>query len=150
MIGKLSYDGMEEVLRNNLTGRLGCTDGKRPYIVPVNYVYDGKCIIAHSLEGMKIELMRKNPQVCFEVEEMKSFTKWKTVICWGEYQELTDERDRYYAMKMFVEKMLHLKVSESAKPPELAHQRIHPTTGNVRPIIYRIVILEKTGRFEEE
>ena len=30
MIGKLSYDGMEEVLRNNLTGRLGCTDGKGP------------------------------------------------------------------------------------------------------------------------
>lgn len=151
MIGKLSNDEMEAVLRNNLIGRLGCTDGTVPYIIPINYVYDGKCIIAHSLEGMKIDMMRKNSGVCFEVDEIKSFTKWKTVICRGEYQELTDERERYYAMKMFVDKMLHLKISETARPPEITEQRVHPHAhGNIRPIIYRIVILEKTGRFEEE
>lgn len=151
MIGKLSADKMEEVLRNNLIGRLGCTDGKMPYIIPINYVYDGKCIIAHSLEGMKIDMMRKHPLVCFEVDEMKSFTKWKSVICRGEYQELTDERDRYYAMKLFVDSMLHLKLSETAKPPEITAQRVHTHSGgSIRPVIYRIVIFEKTGRFEEE
>jgi len=151
MIGKLSDEQIEDVLHKNLVGRLGCTDGKIPYIVPINFVYDGNCIIAHSLEGMKIQMMRKNPLVCFEIEEMKSFTKWRSVICRGEYQELTDERDRYYAMKMFVDKMLHLKISETAIPPEITEYRIHPhTSGNIRPVIYRIVILEKTGRFEEE
>ena len=98
MIGKLTDDQIEEVLKENVLGRIGCNDGKKTYVVPVNYVYDGKFIIAHSVYGMKIEMMRKNKQVCFEVDEMKSFTNWKSVIVWGEYQELAEERDRYSAM----------------------------------------------------
>ena len=65
-------------------GRIGCKDGKKTYVVPVNYAFDGKFIIAHSVMGMKIEMMQKNPQECFEVDEMKSFTKWKNVIRWGQ------------------------------------------------------------------
>ena len=72
-------------------GRIGCNDGERNYVVPVNYAYDGKFIIAHSIMGMKIAIMRKNPNVCFEVDEMKSYTKWKSVIVWGVYQELSDD-----------------------------------------------------------
>ncbi|MEK7224785.1 MAG: pyridoxamine 5'-phosphate oxidase family protein, partial [Bacteroidota bacterium] len=95
MIGKLTKEQIEEVLKENILGRIGCSDGKKNYVVPVNYVYDGKFIIGHSLTGMKIRMMRKNPDICFEVDEMKSFTRWKSVIVWGRYQELTDERDRY-------------------------------------------------------
>ena len=50
--------------------------------------------MAHSLKGMKIEMMRKKPKVCFEVDEMKNFTNWRSVIVWGEYQEFTEERER--------------------------------------------------------
>ena len=151
MIGKLTEEQIEEVLKENVLGRIGCNDGKKTYIVPVNYVYDGKHIIAHSVAGMKIEMMRKNPDICFEVDEMKSFTNWKSVIAWGEYQELKNERDRYYAMKLFVDRMMHTKVSETAIPPAIDEKRVHPhTTGNIKPIVYRIVITEKTGRFENQ
>ncbi|MGZ8558930.1 MAG: pyridoxamine 5'-phosphate oxidase family protein, partial [Chitinophagaceae bacterium] len=102
MIGILTDQQIEEVFKENVLGRIGCNDGSKTYIVPVNYVYDGKFIIAHSVAGMKIRMMRKNPAVCFEVDEMKSFTNWKSVIAWGEYQELTNERDRYYALKLFL------------------------------------------------
>ena len=149
MIGKLNKEQIEEVLKGNVLGRIGCSDGNKTYVVPVNYVYDGKFIIGHSLTGLKIRMMRKNPDICFEVDEMKSFTKWKSVIVWGRYQELTDERDRYNAMKLFVERMMHMKISETAVPPEIAEKRVHPRSpGNIKPIIYRIVITEKTGRFE--
>jgi uncharacterized protein len=149
MIGKLTNEEIEAVLKENVLGRIGCNDGKKTYVVPVNYVYDGKFIIAHSVYGMKIEMMRKNPQVCFEVDEMKSFTCWKSVIVWGEYQELAEERDRYNAMKLFVDKMMHMKISETAAPPEISAERVHPhSTGNIKPIVYRIVIEEKTGRYE--
>jgi len=117
MVGKLSNEQIEEVLKENALGRIGCNDGERNYVVPVNYVYDGKFIIAHSVMGMKIKIMRKNPQVCFEVDEMKSFTKWKSVIVWGEYQELVDERERYYAMRLFVDRMMHIKISKTAIDP---------------------------------
>ncbi len=149
MIGKLTDDQIEEVLKENVLGRIGCNDGKKTYVVPVNYVYDGKFIIAHSVYGMKIEMMRKNKQVCFEVDEMKSFTNWKSVIVWGEYQELAEERDRYSAMKLFVDRMIHMKISETATPPEVSAERVHPRSpGNIKPIVYRIVIEEKTGRYE--
>ncbi len=149
MIGELNEEQIEEVLKENVLGRIGCTDGKKTYVVPVNYVYNGKNIIAHSVEGMKIRMMRKNPEVCFEVDEMKSFTNWKSVIAWGEYQELTEERDRYYAMKLFVERMIHMKVSQTAILPEITDKNVHPHLHkNIRPVVYRIVITEKTGRFE--
>ena len=149
MIGKLNKEQIEEVLKANVLGRIGCSDGKRTYVVPVNYVYDGKFIIGHSLTGLKIRMMRKNPEICFEVDEMKSFTRWKSVIVWGRYQELTDERDRFNAMKLFVDRMMHMKISETAIPPEMAEKRVHPRSpGFIKPVIYRIVITEKTGRFE--
>lgn len=151
MIGKLNEEQIEEVLTSNILGRIGCNDGKITYVVPVNYVYEGNYIIAHSVVGMKIEMMRKNPEVCFEVDEMKTLTNWKSVIAWGRYEELTDERDRYYAMKIFVDRMMHLKISVTAQPPELTAGRVHPLAqGSVKPVIYRILLQEKTGRYEND
>lgn len=151
MIGKLTNEQMQEVLKENVLGRIACTDGTKTYIVPVNYVYDGNSLIFHSLPGMKIDMMRKNPEVCFEVDEMKSFTSWKSVIVQAHYQELIEERDRYAAMKLFVDRMLRLKISETAVPPELSEQRVHPRSpGNIKPVIYRLIIHEMTGRFEHD
>lgn len=149
MIGRLTIEEIEDVLKKNTLGHLGCNDGNKMYIVPVSYVYDGKFVIAHSVVGKKIQMMRKNPQVCFEVEEIENYNNWKSVIAWGEYQELIEERDRYQAMKYFVDRMMYMKVSESAIPPELSDNRVHPRSpGSIKPVIYRIVISEKTGRYE--
>ncbi len=151
MIGRLNEEQIEEVLQSNVLGRIGCSDGKKIYVVPINYVYDGKHIVAHSVAGMKIEMMRSNPNVCFEVDEMRSFTNWKSVIAWGQYHELTDERERYGAMKLFVDRMMRMKISETAIPPEISEKRVHPRSpGNIRPVIYRIILTEKTGRFEKD
>jgi nitroimidazol reductase NimA-like FMN-containing flavoprotein (pyridoxamine 5'-phosphate oxidase superfamily) len=151
MIGRLTNEQIEQVLHSNVLGRIGCSYNGKQYVVPINYVYNGRDIIAHSVEGMKIDMMRKNPSVCFEVDEMKSFTNWKSVIAWGEYQELAEERERYEAMKLFVDRMLHMKISETATAPELSGNRVHPRSpGMIKPVIYRIVLVEKTGRFEND
>ena len=152
MIGTLTNEEIDEVLKRNVLGRIGCNDGKRTYVVPINYVYDGKCIIAHSYEGMKIKMMRKNSDVCFEVDEMENFTHWKSVIAWGEYQELTEERKRYEAMKLLIDRMMHVKISRSAMlPPAVEKMQESPFAhANSRSVIYRLVITEKTGRFEKE
>jgi nitroimidazol reductase NimA-like FMN-containing flavoprotein (pyridoxamine 5'-phosphate oxidase superfamily) len=149
MTGRLSIEQIEELLHSNNLGRIGCRDGDQVYIVPINYVYDGISIIAHSVAGMKIEMMRKNPFVCFQLDDIKDFTNWKSVIAWGEYNELTDEHERYEAIKLFVDRMLRLKISETAMPPELSENRVHPRApGNIKPVIYRIILTEKTGRYE--
>ena len=151
MLGKLRDIEIEAVLRNNLLGRIGCHEDGKTYVVPVNYVFDRNCIIAHSMPGMKIAIMRKNPQVCFEVDEVKDFMNWRSVIVWGEYQEITDTMERYRAMKFFVGHTLKVKISETAMTPEMSEMRIHPAyNSNMKPVIYRIVIQEKTGRYEKE
>ena len=94
--------------------------------------------------------MRANPSVCFEVDEIITNTHWKSVIAWGTYQEITGERERLDAMKIFVSKMMKLKISTTAHPPEMAEQRIHDQHGSVKPVIYRILLDEKSGRYETE
>lgn len=150
MIGRLNNEQIEEILHANNFGRIGCRDGDQVYVVPINYVYDGNNIIAHSVVGMKIEMMRKYPWVCFQVDNIKDFNNWKSVVAWGQYEELTGERERYEAMKLFVERTLRLKISETAIPPELSDHRVHPRSpGNIKPVIYRIILTEKTGRYEQ-
>jgi nitroimidazol reductase NimA-like FMN-containing flavoprotein (pyridoxamine 5'-phosphate oxidase superfamily) len=149
MIGRLNDEQIEELLNSNNIGRIGCRDYEQVYIVPINYIYDGSSIIAHSVAGMKIEMMRKHPEVCFQVDQIKDGNNWKSVVAWGQYKELTEERERYEAMKLFVERTLRLKISETAIPPELSDHRVHPRSpGNIKPVIYRILLEKKTGRYE--
>jgi uncharacterized protein len=151
MLGQLTNEEIEEVLKGNLLGRIGCTNGRKIYVVPVNYVYDGQYILAHSQEGLKIDMMRTNPDVCFEVDEVQNFTNWRSVILWGVYQELNDERSRYYAMKAFSERMMHIKTSFTAQLLEVLDVPADNFQySRTKPVIYRIVINERSGRFEKE
>jgi len=53
-----------------MVGRLACTENNQPYIVPVTYMYDGQNIYDQTNEGMKLNILRKNPNICFEVDRM--------------------------------------------------------------------------------
>lgn len=149
MIGVLSENESMELLKNNFMGRIGCSNQGNLYIVPINYLYDGTSIIGHSQVGMKIKMMRNNPEVCFEVDEVKSFRNWKSVIAWGTYHEITDESEKWQALKVFVDHLMHAKVSETAQPPEASEMRMHPRS-NVKTVVYKIVIKRITGRFETD
>ena len=83
MLGSLDSKQIEEVLAHQVVGRIGCSAEGITYVVPISYAYDGEYIYGHTLDGMKISMMRKNPAVCFEVEEMKDMANWKSVISWA-------------------------------------------------------------------
>ena len=149
MLGELNHTEIEEVLSNNLLGRLGCTDGDTVYVVPVNYVYDGRYIIAHSTEGQKISMMRERPNVCLLVDEMEDMANWRSVLVWGKFEEVTEELEKQKMMEQLWAKMLKLKVSETALPPHAFAQRPRSRqAGYVKVVIWRIDINKKTGRFE--
>lgn len=149
MINRLTPEEVENVLKENKLGRIGCGHGNEIYIVPTHYVYDGRDIIAHSFEGKKIDLMRRNPEVCFEVDEVKDFSNWKSVIVWGMYQEFTRERDRYYALQLFADKMLQAKMNIHDNGEEDFEPQYQDNfVGKIKPVFYRIVPAKKTGRYE--
>ena len=64
--------------------RLGISGEEYPYVVPLCFGYKDNTLYFHSADrGMKIDLLKKNPKVCFEMEagyELKILPK----ICgWG-------------------------------------------------------------------
>lgn len=60
---------IEEVIARAEVCHLALIDGDWPYIVPMSYGYRDGVLYLHSAPaGLKIELLRRNPQVCFEME----------------------------------------------------------------------------------
>ncbi len=58
MLGQLNEPQINNVLSSQVLGRLACTNGKQPYIVPVTYTYDGEYIYGQTNEGTKLEILR--------------------------------------------------------------------------------------------
>lgn len=148
MIGKLNDQQVEEMLFSHIVGRIGCNADGKTYVVPISYAYDGNCIYAHTRDGMKIRMMRQNPAVCFEVDELKDIANWKSVITWGTYEELTDLEDRKAALKALVDRMLPLVTSQTM---HLGPQSPFPPKdlNTIAGIVFRIRLSTKTGRYEE-
>ncbi|MFY0256364.1 pyridoxamine 5'-phosphate oxidase family protein [Chitinophaga sp. 30R24] len=150
MLGKLSVEEINQLLAHNITGRIGCTDGEKTYIVPVNYAFNDTYLIAHSKEGMKVAMMRSHPLVCFQVDEIIDNTNWRSAIIWGAYEEITDPKERFYAMKFLISRLAQLTVSETTGLLDMHREMANEEdTEHIRPVVYRIRITERTGRFEK-
>ena len=148
MIGKLDNTAIEDVLHKQVLGRVACHANNMTYIVPISYAYDGTYVYGHTYEGMKIKMMRENPKVCFEVETMENMANWKSVIAWGEFEELTDPEERKKGIKELLDRTLPLITSSTV---EITPQwPFSPSDLNkVDGIVYRIKLDQKTGRFEK-
>ncbi len=147
MLGELNPDEIDHLLTDELIGRLGCNVNGVMYIVPITYAYDGTHIYAHSKEGMKIQMMRKNPMVCFEVDRMESNTNWQSAIVWGRYEEMKGT-DQKLGLQKLLPRIQSSTPGETAMPDtsDKPHQN---ESGACKSIIYRIKVLEKSGRFEK-
>ena len=147
MIGELPDARIEQVLHEQVIGRLGCHARGRTYVVPVTYAYIAGAIVSHTGNGLKVRMMRENPDVCFEVEDLRHLPAWSSVIVQGRYEELAGEAADT-ALAQLVARL-------GATPPALASMPwqgagvFEPSTNAQRPdVVYRIVILEKTGRYD--
>ena len=83
MFGKLNNEEIEGLIQSQLIGRIGCHADDVTYVVPISYAYDGTYLYGHTYEGMKVDMMRKNPKICFEVDSTRNLANWQSVIGWG-------------------------------------------------------------------
>ncbi len=75
---------LEEILTQSVICRIAMIDNGLPYILPFNYGYSGNCLYIHSApEGKKIDLLRQNSTVCFEVEDKTEIIEDKVACKWG-------------------------------------------------------------------
>jgi nitroimidazol reductase NimA-like FMN-containing flavoprotein (pyridoxamine 5'-phosphate oxidase superfamily) len=151
MLGILNQDQINNVLSSQVMGRLSCTDGKTPYIVPVTYIFDGEYLYSQSNEGTKLEIMRKNPQICFEVDIMSNMQNWQCVLVFGTFEELNAEQSEK-ARELLYSRIFTLMTSSTVHKFGHSDEALVDIDekDKVKQIMYRIKIDKVTGRFETQ
>lgn len=67
---KLTRAECVAVLNDNILGTLALSDGRQPYAVPLEYIYDaGALYMATYISGRKVDIMEKNDRAVFTVFE---------------------------------------------------------------------------------
>ena len=60
---------IESIINRAEVCRIALSENNMPYIIPVNYGYKNNCLYIHSsLVGKKIDIIKKNNNVCFEMD----------------------------------------------------------------------------------
>lgn len=63
--------------------RIGMCDGREPYVVPMNYGLGEGCLYLHcAREGRKIDILKANDRVCFEVDLLRQIKQAATGCGW--------------------------------------------------------------------
>ena len=137
-IGKLGKTDALAILRKGTLGRLGCIAADWPYVVPVNYYFDGENIYIHTLPGKKLDALRANPRVCLQADEIKDSYNWRSVIAYGTFEEVSSEETRENVLTKLYSKLPHMTPVES--------RLVKGMTGT---IVFRIKVEELTGMAEE-
>jgi len=79
-----NYQEITAIMQKADVCRIALVDGDCPYIVPVNFAIHDKHLYFHSaMEGKKIDILRKNNKVCFEMEVNTEIIKGKEPCLWG-------------------------------------------------------------------
>lgn len=136
MISRMSHEESLELLRGGGLARLGCIAEGEPYVVPVNYVFDGEAFLVHSLPGRKVEAMRAHPRVCLQVDDVRDEFEWRSVLAFGRYEELAREPDRRRAMNLLLASFPRLTPVETL----IASDAAAPT-----PVVFRVRVERATG-----
>jgi nitroimidazol reductase NimA-like FMN-containing flavoprotein (pyridoxamine 5'-phosphate oxidase superfamily) len=135
----LREDEAREVLSAGRIGRLGCIGNGEPYVVPINYVFDDESIYSHSLPGKKIELLRAHPRACLQVDEIQDDFEWRSVIAYGNFEEVRVQSDRGVVLSKLLARFPLLTPVESV----MAQDASPPNS-----VVFRIRIDRITGTAE--
>ena len=148
MLGQLNEQQMNNLLASQVVGRLACTDSEQPYLVPVTYAFDGNYIYGQTNEGLKLGLLRKNPNVCFEVDTMTNMANWQSVIVRGTFEELK-EKDADNARIILKNRVFPMMTSATVDGEQHEVESELDDSNRLKRVMYRISIAQKTGRFEK-
>jgi|SRR5579864_361644 len=141
LIKEMTQAECNDFLSRASFGRLGCSLNDQPYVVPIYLAYEDGYVYALSTRGQKIEWMRKNPQVCVQIDEIAGDTQWVSLIATGRYQELPepqykDEHD--HARKLLEKRHRWWRTA-------MAERQLKSDDQLIEPLIFRIHTESMTG-----
>ncbi|MBC7958370.1 MAG: pyridoxamine 5'-phosphate oxidase family protein [Vallitaleaceae bacterium] len=140
-------DEIEQILKTAKVCRISMVEDGKPYLVPLNFGYQDKAIYVHSAKsGRKIEILKKNNNVCFEVDidsvivegerACDYSARYKSVIGFGKAIFIEEE-----AQKM---KALDILMGQYVKDGPATH--VYSQKDVERIEVIKIAIDEMTGK----
>ncbi len=105
---------LHAILNGSTVCRVAMNDNGTPYLLPFNYGYKNGCIYIHtSTEGKKLEILRKFPRVCFEIELKAEIirsetpcnwaTRYRSIIGYGTVEILADYEKKREGLQIIME-----------------------------------------------
>lgn len=139
------HQEMQGVIRASQVMRLALCLDNEPYVVPMSFGYDGSALYFHcAAEGLKVDILRRNPRVCCLFEHGLAFDPkgdnpcawgfaYATVIVHGEAVQIKDPAEKLAALQVITEQY---STNGELVPADKA--------GKVE--VWKIGILEMTGK----
>jgi nitroimidazol reductase NimA-like FMN-containing flavoprotein (pyridoxamine 5'-phosphate oxidase superfamily) len=104
---------IENIITKATVCRLGLADGNQPYVIPLSFGYRDNTLYFHTgKKGKKMEILKKNNRVCFEMEAdleiipadnpCKWNMRYKSVVGYGHASILKDPAEKRKALDVIV------------------------------------------------
>jgi uncharacterized protein len=136
-VSELDARDVASILARNNVGRLAFAWGGEVDIRPVHYVYRDGVLYGRTSHGAKfVDLETLPARVAFEVDEVESVSRWRSVIVRGEFDVLFPEGSLRQEWEHAVE---HLRTLVNGTFAES-----DPTP--YRSVVFRITVQQATGR----
>jgi nitroimidazol reductase NimA-like FMN-containing flavoprotein (pyridoxamine 5'-phosphate oxidase superfamily) len=105
---------IKEILSTARFLRLALSDAETPYIIPMSFGYKENVIYLHSSrEGRKIDILKRNPRVCFEADietevltaddPCKYNVRYRSVIGYGQAHFVEDYNEKVEGLTVLSE-----------------------------------------------
>lgn len=135
---------IEAILQSAVVCRLALSDGMIPYVVPLHYGYSERILYFHSAaSGRKIEILRKNQNVCVEFETdivvkphehpCKWATSYKSVIASGKAVFIESPEEKAFALNCIMRKY-------AGRPFEFSPEQLNAVT------VFKVIIESMSGK----
>lgn len=109
----IDIDEIERIIKKAICCRIGLVDTDEPYVVPVSFGYERNALYFHSaLEGRKVELIKKNNKICFEIDTDVEVAKarkpcgwtmkYRSVIGVGRAYILENDEEKSHGLKLIM------------------------------------------------
>ncbi len=138
-VTEMSNAEILKVLAGLNYGHLACSETDKPYVVPVNFAFDGAEIFIYTTDGKKSRIIDTNPQVCLQTEDVTDRQHWHSVIIDGITERITDPVERERVMKLI------LANNPTLTPALSIHWMDNWARENIE-IVYRITPTMTSGR----
>jgi hypothetical protein len=106
-VEEMTQREVEQFLSCARVGRLGlCLEDGQPYVVPVGFAYaDGKIFFHTCNKGLKMSALKRNADVCFEVDEaLSDASMFKSVIVFGTAEIISDKERMVPYLQRLIDK----------------------------------------------